>query len=110
MKYEKIWYMCPECDMLYAYDKSKDYSTICPECNVEMICTGTEFTSTEEDEEWERKYEAAKAAPKIYCPYCKSCFTQKIGFWDRLGSAELWGLGSPILGKQFHCNNCGADF
>lgn len=102
--------MCPKCDIMHGFNKDGDFSTICPDCDVEMVCMGTELTSTEEDEERERQWKAAEAAPKIYCPYCKSCFTQKIGFWDRLGSAELWGLGSPILGKQFHCNNCGADF
>ena len=25
-------------------------------------------------------------------------------------SGALWGLGSKKIGKQFHCNNCGADF
>lgn len=46
----------------------------------------------------------------ISCPYCHSANTKKIGWLDRIGSAELWGLGSPLLGKQFHCNGCGADF
>ena len=48
--------------------------------------------------------------PKVECPYCHSTNTKKIGWLERLGSAELWGLGSSKIGKQFHCNNCGADF
>ena len=46
----------------------------------------------------------------ISCTYCGSTNVSKIGFFDRLGSTELWGLGSDKIGKQFHCNSCGANF
>lgn len=46
----------------------------------------------------------------VSCTYCGSTNISKIGFLERLGSAELWGLGSSKIGKQFHCNNCGANF
>lgn len=44
------------------------------------------------------------------CTYCGSTNIKKIGLLNRAISTELLGLGSKKVGKQFHCNNCGADF
>ncbi len=44
------------------------------------------------------------------CIYCGSTQIRKIGIISRTISTELWGLGSKKIGKQFHCNSCGADF
>lgn len=44
------------------------------------------------------------------CIYCGSTQIRKIGMLSRTISTELWGLGSKKIGKQFHCNSCGADF
>lgn len=44
------------------------------------------------------------------CTYCGSANIRKIGLLNRAISTELWGLGSKKIGKQYHCNNCGADF
>lgn len=44
------------------------------------------------------------------CTYCGSTNIRKIGLLSRVISTELWGLGSKKIGKQFHCNHCGADF
>ena len=52
--------------------------------------------------------EEQSRSPK--CIYCGSSNIRKIGLLNRVVSAELWGLGSKKIGKQFHCNNCGADF
>ena len=52
--------------------------------------------------------EEKSRSPK--CTYCGSSNIKKIGLLNRTISAELWGLGSKKIGKQFHCNNCGADF
>lgn len=46
----------------------------------------------------------------LKCTYCGSTNIRKIGLLNRAISIELWGLGSKKIGKQFHCNNCGADF
>lgn len=56
--------------------------------------------------------EHGKAVLEAYVkyPYCHSARTEKIGWLARVGSAELWGLGSPMIGKQFHCKDFGADF
>ena len=47
---------------------------------------------------------------RVTCTYCGSSNIRKIGLLNRAISTELWGLGSKKIGKQFHCNNCGADF
>ena len=44
------------------------------------------------------------------CTYCGSTNIKKIGLVNRAISTELWGLSSKKIGKQFHCNHCGADF
>lgn len=44
------------------------------------------------------------------CTYCGSTNIRKIGLLNRAISTEFWGLGSKKIGKQFHCNHCGADF
>lgn len=52
--------------------------------------------------------EEKSRSPK--CTYCGSTNIKKIGLINRTISTELWGLGSKKIGKQFHCNHCGADF
>lgn len=44
------------------------------------------------------------------CPYCRSTNLKKISTASRLLSTGFFGLASSKIGKQFHCNNCGADF
>lgn len=46
----------------------------------------------------------------ITCPYCQSTNTKKISGTSRWLSTGLFGLSSKKIGKQFHCNNCKADF
>lgn len=46
----------------------------------------------------------------VTCPYCHATNIKKIGTGSRLMSIGLFGLGSKKIGKQFHCNKCGADF
>ena len=40
MIYEKVTYMCPKCSQGYFFDNAEKFSTICPDCNVEMVCVG----------------------------------------------------------------------
>ena len=47
---------------------------------------------------------------EVTCPYCHSKNTRRISAGSRMVSANLFGLGSPNLGKQWHCRNCGSDF
>lgn len=49
--------------------------------------------------------------PTITCPYCKSTNTKKISRLSKTVNVGLFGIFA--LGKttkQFHCNNCKADF
>lgn len=57
------------------------------------------------------KPEPQPTSPTITCPYCKSTDCKKISGLSKAGSVALWGIFA--LGKttkQFHCNNCKADF
>lgn len=50
-------------------------------------------------------------SPTITCPYCKSTNTKKISGLSKAVNVGLFGIFA--LGKttkQFHCNNCKADF
>lgn len=49
--------------------------------------------------------------PTITCPYCKSTDCKKISGLSKAGSVALWGIFAiGKTTKQFHCNNCKADF
>lgn len=52
------------------------------------------------------------AKPTIECPYCHSTYTQpiKYSFWDRFSFGYNTGADIEKVGKQFHCNNCDANF
>ena len=57
------------------------------------------------------KPEPQPTTPTITCPYCQSTDCKKISGLSKAGSVALWGIFA--LGKttkQFHCNNCKADF
>lgn len=73
---------CPECGDTYF---KSDGFTKCIDDGCDLIS---------EDE-----YEA-QGYPKVECPYCHSTNTQKINYISWLG----------MVGKQFHCNSCDANF
>lgn len=61
----------------------------------------------------ERDSDYKKTLPQtssLKCPYCNSTSVRKIGTMERSFSAGLFGLGSSKIGKQYHCNCCGANF
>lgn len=47
---------------------------------------------------------------QVTCPYCHSVNVRKLSTTGRMVSTGFFGLGSSKVGKQFHCNGCGADF
>lgn len=47
---------------------------------------------------------------KVKCSYCGSANVRKIGAFERVLSTSFMGFSSKKVGKQFHCNHCGADF
>ena len=65
--------------------------------------------------EFDAKMEHSKAiiekkSISFKCTYCGSANIRKIRLFNCAISTELWGLGSKKIGKQSHCNHCGADF
>lgn len=47
----------------------------------------------------------------VVCPYCHNKDTKKISNLSKAGSIALFGVFAlGKTSKQFHCNNCGADF
>lgn len=48
MVYERIAYMCPKCHQGHFYNNSEKFSTICSNCNVEMVCVEKKYISTEQ--------------------------------------------------------------
>lgn len=49
--------------------------------------------------------------PTAECPYCHSSNTKKITNTSKAVHTALFGIFSMSRNsKQFHCNNCGADF
>lgn len=56
------------------------------------------------------EYNAKSRPNAVQCPYCKSWQTEKIGTGERVVSIAVAGPASGKIGKQFHCNKCGANF
>lgn len=63
---------------------------------------------TQVDQQKQQKERQQSGKPQ--CPYCQSNNVKKIGVIGRSMSIGVFGLGSSKIGKQFHCNNCCADF
>lgn len=111
-------YECPKCDKWYFFETSKTYSKICPICNVEMKFCFNADCDTELAEKVKNTppYDPKKDPqspyyiPMVECPYCHGTNTKKITYASRSLSMFLFGINSKKIGKQFHCNNCGADF
>lgn len=49
--------------------------------------------------------------PIVECPYCHSINTKKISGVSKAGNVAMFGIfAMGKVSKQFHCNNCKADF
>ena len=123
-----VTYMCESCFEPHIFkpeDKRERY--LCPKCGEEMMYFGTEDINPITNEvvnsydEPDRKIQSPGTQsssefkylnpPTITCPYCKSTNTKKISGVSKAVSVGLFGIFA--LGKttkQFHCNNCKADF
>ena len=111
MLYERVAYMCPECDQIHFFNNSENFSTICPECKVEMVCVEKKFVSAEAEAEAEAKRKwLQQTEPTIYCPYCNSLNTQKISTTAKVVNTAIFGLFGTKRHKQWHCHTCGSDF
>lgn len=109
---KRIIQNCVACELnkkkmvLMNYDKEQNI-LICPECS-----HITKFRTPEEEAQIEqnRRLYEMQNSNKVKCPYCSSSNIGKISTVGRMVSTGLFGLGSKKIGKQFHCNHCGADF
>lgn len=110
MRYIRVCYMCPECNRGFMFDKASHFSTLCPHCNVEMVCVEEKATSTEIEEREERRKKYTPSAPLIHCPYCNSSNVTKIGTVNRAVSVGMFGLASSKIGKTHKCNDCGSTW
>lgn len=69
-----------------------------------------------EEEYWDRINQHTinknvSTQPTVECPYCHSTNTKKISGLSKAGSVAIWGIfAAGKVSKQWHCNNCGADF
>lgn len=107
----KDFYRCTKCDERYSFDTSKDYSKLCPICNNKMEFWINADCDTDLAEQRKNQTPIVPSSkPTITCPYCQSTNTKKIGVVGRSVSFGLFGFGSSKMGKQWHCNNCKADF
>ena len=117
-------YWCNNCVEPYAFSEEDEKNiVICPVCRnkMEYICSEDIDDETNKvtrkwwDEERQASHPENKSftpsTPTTTCPYCKSTDCKKISGLSKAGSVALWGIFA--LGKttkQFHCNNCKADF
>ncbi len=116
-----ITYMCENCLEPHVFNQDDTRTKfLCPECGEEMMYFGTEEIDPntkmvvnrydEENRKNSSSYETIQIKPIVTCPYCKSSSTTKISGVGRWLSTGLFGLASKKIGKNFHCNNCKADF
>ncbi len=113
-------YQCKKCNKTIYFQTNMKYNTICPTCKNEMQLL------------WEHDYKPNNGlsaiknsnvkkkintefcrtdTPTVECPYCHSTNTKKITNTSKAVHTALFGIFSMSRNsKQFHCNQCGADF
>ena len=118
---------CPFCEnKLKKYDcntgeyfsLSKEEQKKIEDSLLEVIESNPEFDPELRDKRLEEKKRYSEESMKrmyskrveVTCPYCHSKNTRKISSASQIFNANLFGLGSPNLGKQWHCKDCGSDF
>lgn len=101
---------CPNCGQVYN-DGNTYY---CLRCNVKLqpINQVAETKNPQLTDISSRVVDTiTPSSPTITCPYCKSTDCKKITGLSKAGSVALWGIFAlGKTAKQFHCNNCKADF
>ena len=112
MIYERVCYMCPKCNQGHFFNKAEKFSTICPNCNVEMICVESKFVSKEQEEKREAEINRKFSQPTtlVCCPYCNSANTSKISTTAKIVNTAVFGIFGTKRHKQWHCNSCNSDF
>lgn len=106
-------YMCYHCNKAASFPESdKREKYFCPNCGRELKY----FISWEKDEKTGLAGECymdktRTNRPIVECPYCHSTNTRKLPEKSVFMADNLfWGSKVSEVGKNFHCNKCGADF
>lgn len=104
--------MCPKCNQGHFFNKAEEYSTICPECNIEMRDMGSKFVDSEVEKRKTERFQKAlqNPDPLVYCPYCNSVNTSKISTTAKVVNTAIFGIFGTKRHKQWHCNQCNSDF
>ena len=112
MRYIRVCYMCPECNQMHFFNKESEFSTKCSSCNVEMVCVEEKYTSTEDDERYEKIQKSSIiSSPTVTCPYCQSTNTKKITITSKAVHTAMFGVFSMGRNaKEWYCNSCKSEF
>lgn len=109
---ERVCYMCPKCNQGHFFYTSEEFSTLCPKCNIEMVCVEKKFVTLEQEEKRKKDHERIVNGtfhiPK--CPTCQSTDIRKISTTSKVVNTALWGLFGTKRHKTFHCNSCSYEW
>ena len=101
---------CPNCERKY-FDDETNYCLNCRYPLKHIEGSGNDKRSDLPiNDTPENRKKFIKHSVEVHCPYCKSNNTKKLSVASRSFSIGLFGLGSPKIGKQWHCNNCGSEW
>ena len=109
----KDFYYCSKCHRGDAFDTTKEYSKLCPNCNTEMEFFYNADCDTELAEKAKNQTPIVPSSkPTVTCPYCQSINTSKITVTKRAVKVGLFGIFGAIddAGKTYKCNGCGCKF
>lgn len=109
ISFERVCYMCPKCNQGYFFNNNENFSTICPKCNIEMVCVEKKFVTLEQEEKRKRDHKRIVDGtfPVAKCPTCRSADVSKISGAERTISILGLGIFSKKINKSFKCNSCG---
>ncbi|MBU9745288.1 hypothetical protein [Diplocloster agilis] len=101
------FFLLPKEEQEKVYTKTKDIISNSPDFDPNLYKARLEKERKDVEQTIKDLY---SKRVQVTCPYCHSSNTRKIGAGERMFSANLFGLGSQNLGKQWHCKDCGSDF
>ncbi len=107
--FERVCYMCPKCNQMHFFYTNESFSTLCPECNIEMTCVEKKIVTLEQEEKRQRDHKKIVDGtfPVAKCPTCRSADVSKISGAERTMSILGLGIFSKKINKSFKCNSCG---
>ena len=119
-----IVYTCKKCQIT-KYFKPNEVYTKCKICGNEMEGGNKIMTYPKDALDTIKKHKKTPShnvmnntinnpilsTPIVECPYCHSTNTKKITLTSKAAHTAMFGIFSVSRNsKQFHCNNCKADF